>query len=82
MAIDMEASYRQCTPPACSQQEGGGGGGLSTAYDFSAQPAGDGRETHLDKSPGLYPVGIRETLRQALVELVMRAAGDQLKTSC
>ena len=36
----------------------------------------------LDKSPGVRPVGIGETLRQALTKLVMRAAGDQAKTAC
>ena len=36
----------------------------------------------LDKRPGLRPVGIGETLRQALAKLVMRAAGEQAKTAC
>ena len=36
----------------------------------------------LDKRPGVRPVGIGETLRQALAKLVMRAAGDQAKTAC
>ena len=36
----------------------------------------------LDKRPGVRPVGIGETLRRALTELVMRAAGDQAKTAC
>ena len=36
----------------------------------------------LDKMPGLRPVRIEETLRQALAKLVMRAAGDQAKTVC
>ena len=36
----------------------------------------------LDKRPGVRPVGIGETLRQALAKLVMRAAGDQAKTVC
>ena len=36
----------------------------------------------LDKRPGVHPVGIGETLRQALAKLVMRAAGDQAKTVC
>ena len=36
----------------------------------------------LDKSPGVRPVGIGETLHLALAELVMRAAGDQAKTAC
>ena len=30
----------------------------------------------------MCPVGIGETLRRALAELVMRAAGDQAKTVC
>ena len=30
----------------------------------------------LDKRPGASPVGIGETLRQAIAKLVMRAAGD------
>ena len=33
----------------------------------------------LDKRPGVRPVGIGETLRQALAKLVMRAAGEQAK---
>ena len=36
----------------------------------------------LDKSTGVHPVGIGETLRQDLAKLVMRAAGDQAKTAC
>ena len=36
----------------------------------------------LDKRPGVRPVDIGETLRQALAKLVMRAAGDQAKTVC
>ena len=36
----------------------------------------------LDKRPGVRPVGIGETLRQALAKLVMRAAGEQAKTAC
>ena len=36
----------------------------------------------LDKRPGVRPVGIGETLCQALAKLVMRAAGDQAKTVC
>ena len=36
----------------------------------------------LDKRPGVRPVGIGETLRQALAKLVMRTAGDQEKTAC
>ena len=36
----------------------------------------------LDKSPGVRPVGIGETLRRALAKLVMRAAGEQGKTTC
>ena len=35
----------------------------------------------LDKIPGVGPVGIRETLRQALDKLVMRAAGYQAKAA-
>ena len=36
----------------------------------------------LDKRPGVRPMGIGETLRQALAKLVIRAAGDQAKTAC
>ena len=36
----------------------------------------------LDKRPGVRPVGIEETLRWALANLVMRAAGEQTKTAC
>ena len=36
----------------------------------------------LNKRPGVHPVGIGETLRQALDKLVMRADGDQMKTAC
>ena len=36
----------------------------------------------LDKRPGMRPAGIGETFRRALAKLVMRAAGDQLKTAC
>ena len=36
----------------------------------------------LDKRLGVRPVGIGETLRQALAKLVMRAAGEQAKTAC
>ena len=36
----------------------------------------------LDKRHGVRPVGIGETLRQALAKLVMRATGDQAKISC
>ena len=36
----------------------------------------------LDKRPGMGYVGIGETLRRALAELVMRAAGEQAKTAC
>ena len=36
----------------------------------------------LDKSPGVRPVGIGETLRRALAKVVMKAAGDQAKTAC
>ena len=36
----------------------------------------------LDKRPGVCPVGIGEALHRALAKIVMRAAGDQAKTSC
>ena len=36
----------------------------------------------LDKRPGVRPVGIGETLHQVLAKLVMRAAGEQVKTVC
>ena len=36
----------------------------------------------LDKRIGVRPMGIGETLRQALAKLVMRAAGYQAKTAC
>ena len=36
----------------------------------------------LDKSTGVRPLSIGETLRRALAKLVMRAAGDQAKTAC
>ena len=36
----------------------------------------------LDKRPRVLPVGIGETLRQALAKLVMRAAGERAKTAC
>ena len=36
----------------------------------------------LDKRPGVRPVGIGETLCQALDKLVMRAEGEQAKTAC
>ena len=36
----------------------------------------------LEKRPGVRPVGIGETLRRALVKIVMRAEGDQAKTAC
>ena len=36
----------------------------------------------LDKSPGVRPVGIWETLRRALAKPVMKAAGYQAKTAC
>ena len=35
----------------------------------------------LDKRPGVRPVGIGETLRRALAKLVMRAAGEQAKST-
>ena len=40
------------------------------------------RLVDLDKVPGVRPVGIGETLRQALVKLVMREAGYQAKMAC
>ena len=36
----------------------------------------------LNKSPGVHPIGIGETLGWDLAKLVMRAAGDQAKTAC
>ena len=36
----------------------------------------------LDKRPRVRPIGIGETLRRALVKLIMRAAGDQAKRAC
>ena len=36
----------------------------------------------LDKRPWVCPVGIGETLHQALDKLVMRAAGEQAKMAC
>ena len=36
----------------------------------------------LDKMPGVRPVRIEETLRQALAKLVMRESGGQGKTAC
>ena len=36
----------------------------------------------LYKRPWVRPVGIGETLCQALAKLVMKAAGDQAKTAC
>ena len=36
----------------------------------------------LDKRPGVRPVGIGETLHQALAKLVMRVAGEQEKMAC
>ena len=36
----------------------------------------------LDKSPGVLPVGIGETLRRSLAKIFMRAAGEQVKTAC
>ena len=36
----------------------------------------------LDQRPGVHPVGIGETLRLALVKIVMRADGYQAKMAC
>ena len=36
----------------------------------------------IDKRPGMRPVGIGEMLRRDLAKLVMRAAGEQVKTAC
>ena len=36
----------------------------------------------LDKRPGVGPLGIVETLYQALDKFFMRAAGEQSKTAC
>ena len=36
----------------------------------------------LDKRPGVRPIGIGETLLQAITKLAMRAAEDQWKTNC
>ena len=36
----------------------------------------------LDKSHGVRPVGIGETLHRSLAKLVMRAAEDQAKMAC
>ena len=36
----------------------------------------------IDKSPGMCPVRIGDTLRRALAKLAMRAAGYQAKTAC
>ena len=36
----------------------------------------------LDKSPGVRPLGIGETLTQDLAKLVMREDGDQAKMAC
>ena len=35
-----------------------------------------------DKRTGVSPVGIGETIHQAQDKLVMRAAGEQVKTAC
>ena len=40
------------------------------------------RLVSLDKRTGVQPVGIEETIRRALVKLVMRTAGNQAKISC
>ena len=36
----------------------------------------------LEERPGVRPMGIGETLRQALAKIVMRSAGDQGNTEC
>ena len=36
----------------------------------------------MDRSPGVLPVVIGETLRRDLAKLVMRTDGDQAKTAC
>ena len=36
----------------------------------------------LDKRPGVRPMGIGEMLRRDLAKLVMRDAGEQVKTAC
>ena len=40
------------------------------------------RLVDLDKRPGVRPLRMGETLRQALAKLVMRSSGDQTKTAC
>ena len=40
------------------------------------------RLVSLDKSPGVRPMGIGDTLRRALDKLVTRASGDQAKKAC
>ena len=42
----------------------------------------DCRLVALDKSPGMSPVGIGKTIHQVLAKIVMRAAGNQVKTDC
>ena len=36
----------------------------------------------LDKRPRMHTVGIGETLRRAIIKLVMRTTGKQAKTTC
>ena len=36
----------------------------------------------LDKRPGVRPVGIRDTILQAINKIFMRAEGDQVKMAC
>ena len=36
----------------------------------------------LDNCPGVFPVGIGETLRQSIAKLVIRAVGGQANTVC
>ena len=39
------------------------------------------RLVSMDKRPGVIPIGVGETFRLAIANLVMRAAGDQEKTA-
>ena len=36
----------------------------------------------MDKRPGVRPVGIGETLRQAITKLIIKTVGDQAKAAC